>query len=85
VVNQSSSSVEDVTVRNGEVSFSTEFARDRWIIVSNSFIPGWHASIDGKGAPIHYANYIYQGILVPAGEHAVTIRYRGPYDFLYGR
>ncbi|MEK7082286.1 MAG: hypothetical protein AAB915_01245 [Patescibacteria group bacterium] len=62
-------------VHNGSVSFSTDGADSSWVIVSGSFIPRWRASIDGMETKIHYANYVYQGIRVPAGKHAVRLSY----------
>lgn len=69
--------------RNDEVSFAASSTSDHWVVVSNSHVPGWHAYIDGVEAPIRYANYVYQGILVPAGIRAVSLRYGGPYAGLF--
>lgn len=62
-------------VHNDSISFSTDGPEDAYVIISNSFIPRWHAYIDGEETKIHYANYIYQGIRVPAGQHEVVMRY----------
>lgn len=75
--------INGISTQNDTVSFTTSSAAAHWILISNSFVPGWHAYIDGQEVPIHYANYIYQGILVPAGQHAVSVRYRGPYANLF--
>lgn len=85
VVVQPESEVFNLRVRNDSVKFSTEFSKDHWVVVSTSHYPGWKAYIDGKEAPIRYANYAYQGILVPAGEHKVELRYPAPYDFLFNQ
>ena len=60
---------------NDSISFSSEGPEEAWVIISNSFIPRWHAYIDGQETKIYYANYIYQGIKVPAGKHEVLLRY----------
>lgn len=38
----------------------------------------WHATIDGKPAPLLPVNIAYQGLMVPAGRHRVEMRYRNP-------
>jgi hypothetical protein len=46
------------------------------LILSDMVYPGWTATVDGNPAPIHNANVIFRGVMVPAGEHRVTMRYR---------
>lgn len=46
----------------------------RLLVVTNPYSPFWSASIDNKAARIIRTNYIFQGILVPPGDHIVTIR-----------
>jgi len=38
----------------------------------------WSATLDGKPAPLILTNVAYQGIVVPAGEHVIEMRYRNP-------
>lgn len=38
----------------------------------------WSAAIDGKRAELMTTNIGYQGLVVPAGRHVVTMRYRNP-------
>jgi Bacterial membrane protein YfhO len=38
----------------------------------------WSATIDGKPATLIPTNGAYQGIVVPAGEHVIEMRYRNP-------
>lgn len=40
-----------------------------------SFDPGWKAYIDGKPVPIYPAQLAFMGVFVPAGDHAITLRY----------
>ena len=35
----------------------------------------WRAEVDGTPMDIHRANYAFQGVAVPAGEHRVVLRY----------
>jgi hypothetical protein len=38
----------------------------------------WSATLDGQPAPLILTNVAYQGIVVPAGDHVIEMRYRNP-------
>ena len=44
-------------------------------MVSDSWFPGWSASVDGSAVAILRANGIVRGLYVPAGRHEVEMRY----------
>jgi hypothetical protein len=46
------------------------------IVVSDTYFPGWKAEIDGQSTDIHEVNGAMRGVVAPAGEHTVTMRYR---------
>ena len=45
--------------------------------------PGWHARVDGRRADVFEANIFAKGVLVPAGDHEIVLRYL-PASFLWG-
>lgn len=49
---------------------------DRYLILADSYFPGWHATVDGEPVPIHRANYLFRAVRVPGGDHTVTWEYR---------
>jgi hypothetical protein len=49
---------------------------DRLLLLSEMYFPGWYATIDGQPAPIYRANYLFRGLVVPAGTHTIELRYR---------
>ena len=54
------------------------------MIWSQSWYPGWVAVIDGKQeVEVKRANYLFQAVCVPEGEHIVEIVYR-PMSFYVG-
>lgn len=55
----------------------------RLLVLSEIWAPGWHAQIDGRPAPILRTNYLFRGIVVPAGRHEVRLVYR-PSSLLWG-
>jgi hypothetical protein len=46
-----------------------------YLVISEWHYPGWEATLDGRPAPIRRANYAFQAVYVPAGEHRVVTRY----------
>jgi hypothetical protein len=46
------------------------------LVVRNVFDRNWHATVDGKPVPILIADYLMQGVAVPAGSHVVELTYR---------
>ncbi len=45
--------------------------------------PGWQARIDGRRTEVFEANLFAKGVLVPAGDHEIVLRYL-PASFLWG-
>ena len=50
----------------------------RWLIVNESLMPGWRASVDGRYAEPVAAHGRYIGVGVEAGRHEVVLEYRTP-------
>lgn len=53
------------------------------LILNDIFYPGWQAFVDGQETKILHANYLFRGVLVPAGNHLVTFKYK-PMSLLIG-
>ena len=49
-----------------------------FVIVADSFSPGWSAAIDGRPATIHPTDVLLRGLDLPPGRHTVTMDYRTP-------
>jgi hypothetical protein len=62
-------------VRNGlEIDVESEAAG--LLVVSDTYWPGWVATVNGKEAQIHKVNRAVRGIRVPAGRSDVRMSYR---------
>jgi len=45
--------------------------RAGWLVLLESYDPGWRAWVDGRAVPVYPANGLFQAIAVPAGVHQV--------------
>jgi hypothetical protein len=54
-----------------------------YVVIADSYHPGWRAWLDGRPATIHPANLLFQAVYVPAGDHSLELRYE-PAGFTYG-
>jgi len=50
--------------------------RDCWLFVSDTWYPGWQATLDGQPTPIFPANVAGRAVRIPAGEHSVVFHFR---------
>jgi len=48
------------------------------VVITESWNPGWVASLNGGAAKIFVADHALMGVLVPAGSHQLTMTYRVP-------
>ncbi|HEX9985886.1 MAG TPA: YfhO family protein [Thermoanaerobaculia bacterium] len=69
--------------RGSRASFRAKMEREGWVVVSITAWRGWRATIDGRPLPIRFANHMFLGVRVPAGEHDVQLVYR-PRAFVLG-
>jgi uncharacterized membrane protein YfhO len=54
------------------VTFRVRAASDGFLVMSDTFYPGWRADVDGKPLPVVRANFALRGICLPAGDHEVV-------------
>ncbi|QPJ61164.1 MAG: YfhO family protein [Candidatus Nitronauta litoralis] len=67
----------------GEYRFLVDSVRQQFLVLSDSYYPGWEAFIDDRPVTIYRANQAFRAIVIPPGKHEVEFRYR-PKSFLYG-
>jgi len=49
-----------------------------YLVLADTLLPGWSASVDGVPAPIIAADYAFRAVRLEAGEHEVEFTYRAP-------
>jgi hypothetical protein len=57
--------------------------QDSYLVVNDTWYPGWRASVDGKNVPILHGDYLFRCVQVPQGKHLVEFSYE-PISFWFG-
>jgi hypothetical protein len=66
-----------VTSRSaGALSVRATSKRPGWLVVRQTFAPGWQATVDGHPVPVQRADVAFQAVRLPAGTHTVRLLYR---------
>jgi hypothetical protein len=66
-----------------QVQVRVTLERAGWLVLADTFYPGWQAWADGRPAAIRPANLAFRAVALPAGEHTVRFHYR-PDTFAWG-
>ncbi len=69
------SHIEFVRYGLNDVELRVESPVSGWLVLSDVYYPGWRATLDGRPTPLLRANYTFRAVQVPAGEHAVEMRF----------
>ena len=69
-------SVEIVAEGPNSVTLAAESEAGGWVVLSDLFYPGWHASIDGETGEILPADGLFRAVQVPPGAHTIQMEYR---------
>jgi hypothetical protein len=48
---------------------------DAYLVLADSYYPGWRAQVDGRPATLYRANVALRAVALPAGEHVVEMRF----------
>ncbi|MCK8502734.1 YfhO family protein [Myxococcus fulvus] len=73
--------IEKSTAQHLELDVSA--CDDSYLVVSDSYYPGWRATVDGKDTPIHRANHALRAVRLTPGTHRVHFDY-APTSFRLG-
>jgi len=55
-----------------------------WLVLTDSFYPGWTVSVDGEERPLEVANFFFRGVPLEPGDRNVVFSYRSR-PFEHGR
>lgn len=57
------------------VVIEANLASEGYLVLTDTWYPGWRAWMDGKESPIIRANLLFRAIALPAGQHRVEFSY----------
>ncbi|MDD5686302.1 MAG: YfhO family protein [Elusimicrobia bacterium] len=69
---------------DGEVEIEVTSDNGGFLVLTDSFYPGWKAFIDGQETKIYKADYIFRAVEVPPDRHLIRFAYK-PYYFIVGK
>jgi len=75
-------SIEEIKNTPSSVTLRIRNSVPKLVFRSEVFDSGWNVTIDGKHAPLYRADYDFQAVAVPSGEHVVKFYY-WPKSFTY--
>jgi hypothetical protein len=59
-----------------EVQIAASAPQGGLLLLSDTFYPGWEATVDGQEAKIHRVNFAHRGVMLTPGDHKVEFRFR---------
>jgi hypothetical protein len=70
--------------RPGRIAIATDSSADQLLIVNESYHTGWCGAIDGANAKVLRVDGDFVGMVVPAGQHQITLDFQ-PKSLFFGR
>ncbi len=68
--------IEIVNYSFNEINVKVNSNKNQWLVLSETYYPGWYAKIDDKLVKSYCANYILRAVYVPSGEHKIRFFYK---------
>ncbi len=74
-LNSSADKIEQIDYASNNVLLKTNASKNRLLILTDNYYPGWMVFIDDKETKIYRANYTFRAVNVPSGNHKVPFFY----------
>lgn len=73
---KASESAKLLSLRSNEIEAQVDMKCNGWVVLSDTYFPGWSAFLDGKEVPIREVNFRLRGVFVPPGKHELKMTHR---------
>ena len=70
------SSVDVETYAPERVRIRVESDAPTWLLLTDTYFPGWQATVNGDAAPIYPANVLFRAVAIPPGSSTVEFIYQ---------
>ena len=75
---ESTAEVFSVERRGAAITINVRADSPRWLVVRESYMPGWSVRVDGRPSEVYPADYVFCGVPLPSGTHTVRMVYTTP-------
>ncbi len=58
------------------VRVEANLVQEGYLVLSDTYYPGWHVRVDGEPDHIHRANLLFRAVYLPAGHHIIEFQFR---------
>ncbi|HEX9077572.1 MAG TPA: YfhO family protein [Anaerolineae bacterium] len=64
---------------------SVDISTDRagYLVLADSWYPGWNVTVDSRPAPLYRADLLFRAVAIEPGRHTLVFEYR-PFSFILG-
>jgi hypothetical protein len=66
-----------------EIVLQVHMERTGYVVLSDTWYPGWHAWLDEQPTPIERANLVFRAVRAPQGSHTLTMSFL-PASYTWG-
>jgi uncharacterized membrane protein YfhO len=70
------SSIRIVSYEPDDIRIDASLPRPGYLLLLDTYFPGWSAKVNGEPAPILRADYNFRAVPLPAGRCAISFSYR---------
>lgn len=67
--------VQVISYRPERVELDVALDQAGYVVLRDSYYPGWRATVDGSDAAVLRADYLFRAVPAPAGQHRVVFQY----------